>query len=70
MTIIVKPPQYDYRGLSISRYMVIPIYCPSLPLRAQQNLPGLVGGYKPAMSAAFTPKIMIVHITNLSRELG
>jgi len=30
MTIIVKPPQYDYRGLSISRYTVISIYCPSL----------------------------------------
>ena len=32
MTIIVKPPRYDYRGLSISRYMymIISIYCPSL----------------------------------------
>ena len=30
MTIIVKPPRYDYRGLSISRYRIISIYCPSL----------------------------------------
>ena len=30
MTIIVKPPQYDYYGLSISRYMIISKYCPSL----------------------------------------
>ena len=29
MTIIVKPPRYDYCGLSISRYTVILIYCPS-----------------------------------------
>jgi len=30
MMIIVKPPRYDYCGLSISRYMIISIYCPSL----------------------------------------
>ena len=30
MTIIVKPPQYDYRGLSVSQYVIISIYCPSL----------------------------------------
>ena len=30
MTIIVKPPWYNYCGLSISRYMIILIYCPSL----------------------------------------
>jgi len=30
MTIIVKPPRYDYHGLSISRYVIISMYCPSL----------------------------------------
>ena len=31
--IICTPPQYDYRGLSISRYTIILIYCPSLSHR-------------------------------------
>jgi len=30
MTIIVKPPRYDYCGLSISQYTITLIYCPSL----------------------------------------
>jgi len=30
MTIIVKPPRYDYRELSISRYTITLIYCPPL----------------------------------------
>jgi len=30
MTIIVKPPQYDYHGFSMSQYTIILIYCPSL----------------------------------------
>jgi len=32
MTIIVKPPQYDYHGLSISQYTIILIYYPSLTI--------------------------------------
>ena len=35
MTIIVKPPRYNYRGLSISRYTIISICCPS-PLSTSQ----------------------------------
>ena len=30
MTTIVKPPWYDYCGLSISQYTIMSIYCPSL----------------------------------------
>ena len=30
MTIILKPPRYDYHGLLISRYTIITIYCPPL----------------------------------------
>ena len=43
MTIIVKPPQYDYCGLSISRYVIISIYFPSLlGLRPSENTGQLV----------------------------
>jgi len=38
MTTIVKPPRYDYRGLSVSRYMIILTYCPSLPMRSQSGI--------------------------------
>jgi len=42
MTIIVKSPQYDYRGLSISRYTIISIYCPSLVIRTCPLSTGLL----------------------------
>ena len=44
MTIITKPPRYDYRGLSISRYVKISIYCPSLEFCTVPNSPTILFG--------------------------
>jgi len=66
MTIIVKLPQYDYRGLSISRYIIISIYCPSLIMNAHRNeviIRLYVSGFEKRAHFAQRPKfwVLITH---------